>query len=662
LGRRAAAGLRPVAPTMRLRPCACTGRLKAAFWPAAASAAAIPGAILARISRRRAEVLRKRGRRDIVMDRKSIIILAVAVLLFLAMSPILKHFFPDIPLTPEEMAALTNAQPTNVPAATATATASTTMSNGGPAVNSSNAAPLPLPSAPEQMLRVTNEDLIFTFTSHGGGLKTVALKKYPAIVKRSGREPHDNNMAVLNAEAPAPVLALLGNQAQGDNYYHLTQQGNVVTAEKTLANGLRLVKEFDIGTNYLFTAHLRLENTTGQALQIPAHELVAGTATPVGPLDDPTAMGAFWYNGVKAQNIKSPWFANRTLGCIPGTPRTLYEEGAGNVAWAAVHNQFFTLAAIPSNPAPQIMIHPVAIPPPLMMGVSNATTLYLTNGLETTFAYPATVLPPHQTLDSKFTFYAGPKEYKRLAQIGSRMNNNLDLIMDFTGPWGFFSKLLLLSMNGLNALGLPYGWTIIAITLIIKIIFWPLTRASTRSQKRMQALQPQLKAIADKYKDDPVKKNQKTMEFMKEKKVSPLGSCLPMLFQIPVFAGFYYMLRNAIELRGVHFLWAADLSQPDTVAILAGFPINPLPLIMGATQLWQSHLLPASPGVEPGQQKMMRYMPLMFVAMFYKVSAGLTLYWTVSNLLGILQTKMTRMADEAEAKAPPAVTAPKKIR
>jgi YidC/Oxa1 family membrane protein insertase len=355
------------------------------------------------------------------------------------------------------------------------------------------------------------------------------------------------------------------------------------------------------------------------------------------------------------------------MGCavLPGTPRTVFEEGTNNVIWSAVHNQFFTLAAIPSNSAPEVIIHPIYIPPPEMVGLTNATSAYLTNGLEVAFGYPATVLQPRQTLEGAYTFYAGPKEYNRLAQIGERMNNNLDLIMDFGGFTGFFSKMLLISLNFLHYLGLGYGWTIIAITLIIKGIFWPLTKASTKSQKRMQALQPQLKAIAEKYKDDPVKKNQKTMDFMKENKVSPLGSCLPTVIQIPVFFGFYYMLRNAIELRGVHFLWVHDLAQPDTVAhlsaylpILGGFPINPLPLIMGATQLWQSQILPPSPGMDPGQQKMMRYMPLLFVGMFYKMSSGLVLYWTVSNLLSILQTKMTRMTDTVPAK--PGAIAPKK--
>ena len=164
--------------------------------------------------------------------------------------------------------------------------------------------------------------------------------------------------------------------------------------------------------------------------------------------------------------------------------------------------------------------------------------------------------------------------------------------------------------------------------------------------KRLQALQPQLNALKEKYKDDPVKMNKKTMEFMREHKVSPLGGCLPMLLQIPVFFGFFSMIQSAIELRGARFLWIPDLSQTDTLFVIpalgfipffgipgVGLPFNLLPLIMGATMLWQSHLTPPSPGMDPTQQKIMRYMPLMFLAFLYNYSAGLTLYWTVQNLL-----------------------------
>ena len=157
------------------------------------------------------------------------------------------------------------------------------------------------------------------------------------------------------------------------------------------------------------------------------------------------------------------------------------------------------------------MIDKIEVPAPELQEPTNSMSATLTNGYQAGFTYPAAVLAPKQSVETDFTIYAGPKEYNRLAEMGQIMNNNLDLIMDFTGPFGFFSKLMLLSMNGLHALGLKYGWTVIAITVILKVIFWPLTKASIRSQKRMQVLQPQLKAISDKYKDDPLKKHQRTL-------------------------------------------------------------------------------------------------------------------------------------------------------
>jgi YidC/Oxa1 family membrane protein insertase len=236
----------------------------------------------------------------------------------------------------------------------------------------------------------------------------------------------------------------------------------------------------------------------------------------------------------------------------------------------------------------------------------------------------------------------------------------------FSAFFGFFSKFLLLSMNWLhNTFGFPYGWAIVAITIIIKAIFWPLTQATTRSAKRMQVLQPQIKALQEKYKDDPVKAQRKMMEFWKEHKINPMSGCLPTLIQMPVFIGFFYMIRSAIELRGASFLWVADLSKPDTIFIIPGvnFPFNLLPLIMGATMLWQAHLTPPSPGMDPAQAKMMRYMPLIFMVFLYNFSAGLTLYWTVQNLLSILQAKLIKMMPEVTtAPSGPVLTGPPKRR
>jgi YidC/Oxa1 family membrane protein insertase len=584
------------------------------------------------------------------MDRKSIIILVVAVGLFFLLNPLVDHFFPPKP-APVMQPAATNSEmaATNVTARPA---------SPSPRVQATAPA---TPSTPEQIVTVSNADLIWHFTSRGGGLKDVELIHYPAAIRRPGAPvPETNKLATLDQNATLPVLALMGYDLDGDGDFVLTRDGDTVRAEKTLTNGLRVVKEFVISTNYLFKASVRLENTSSQPLRVPERDLVVGTATAIGPLDDPTSMGTMWYNGLKSQNIQQKWFSNPTFGCFPGTPRWHYEEGASNVVWAAVHNQFFALAAIPTNPAPQLRIDKILVAAPDLSGPTNSMSALLTNGYQTELVYPAAVLPSHQSVETVFLFYAGPKEYKRLAEIAQAMGNNLDLIMDFTGLLGFFSKLLLWSMNGLNDLGLGYGLSIIGITIIIKVVFWPLTNASTKSQKRMQALQPQLKAITDKYKDDAVKRNEKTMEFYKQHKVSPLGSCLPTLLQLPVFYGFYLMMRGAIELRGAHFLWAFDLSQTDTVATIAGFPVNPLPLIMGATQLWMSHMMPPSPGMEPGQQKLMRWMPLMMIAFFYRMSAGLTLYWTVQNLLSIVQMKLTKTTDDTVPATVPAAAPLKK--
>jgi YidC/Oxa1 family membrane protein insertase len=213
------------------------------------------------------------------------------------------------------------------------------------------------------------------------------------------------------------------------------------------------------------------------------------------------------------------------------------------------------------------------------------------------------------------------------------------------GFFGFFAKGLLLAMNWLHdTTTLGYGWVIVLITVIIKLVFWPLTAKSTRSMKRMQALAPEIAVLKEKYKDDQQKFVSKQMELWKKNKVSPMSGCLPMLIQTPIFIGFFTMIRSAIELRGAHFLWVTDLSKPDTLFMIPGidFPFNLLPLLMGASMLWQSHLTPPAAGMDPAQAKMMRYLPLIFLVFLYNYSAGLALYWTVNNLLTVVQTKLTK--------------------
>ena len=158
--------------------------------------------------------------------------------------------------------------------------------------------------------------------------------------------------------------------------------------------------------------------------------------------------------------------------------------------------------------------------------------------------------------------------------------------------------------------------------------------------RKMAKLSPIMNELREKYKDDPQRMNQETMKLYKEYGVNPFGGCLPMLVQIPIFFGFYGMLDKAIELRNSSFLWVHDLSQPDTVFHIGGIPINILPLVMAATQLWQMSITPKTG--DPAQQRMFLFMPLIFLFICYNYASGLALYWTVQNLFFVAQMYLTR--------------------
>jgi len=600
------------------------------------------------------------------MDRKAILILVVSFALMIGWSWLVNRIYPPqpIPLETNRLTSATSQTAANTNASAAAA-ASSGVSTSAPSTGTFVES-----EEPEKLLTIENDNVRVAFTPHGGGIKSVELKKYPESVACRSRNGYSTNkFATLNTKAPVPVFAFVGSEAlQGDGNFSLTKTDGGVRAEKTLPSGARLVKEFQLGTDYLISAVVRLENPTAQPLQLPAQELVIGTATPLGPSDNGAQMAMELYDGVKQQSVSEPWFANYSFGCplFGATPRTNFVASSSNVVWAAVYNRFFTIiVAPPTNKSPEeIIVRHVKLPqlsPDELAAVSKAITNQF--GFQTAFVYPAMTLAPNQTVEQRFDVFAGPKEYKTLDRLASLLGNNMDLVMGFGGFFGFFARLLLLSMNGLHALGLSYALTIIVITVIIKALFWPLTQMSTRSMKRMQALQPQVKAIQEKYKVDPQKMNQKMMELWKQNKVNPAAGCLPMLIQLPIFFGFYRMLQSAIELRGARFLWACDLSQADTVWVIPGlnFPLNPLPLIMGATQLWQMRLTPPSPGVDPVQQKMMQYMPLIFLFILYNFSSGLTLYWTVQNLLTIAQMKLTKASNaKVPTPAKPASPPPKK--
>ncbi len=591
------------------------------------------------------------------MDRKGIAILVAALGLFLALPYVSRKLYPPV-------ARGTNAMPAVV------AVGGTNPAAPVPQINGVNpiAAPAVVPGAPtgpEQLLALTNSHARFVFTSRGGGIKRVELLDYNAYPGRKPAPGGSNPPVVLNQDATLPILGLRGNPAlDGDGEFVFRPEGNGIRAVKDLSNGLRVVREFHPGTNeYVLLASVRIENRTAQTLAIPARDWHIGTATPMNEQDKGDYLGVDWFDGSSSsQGIG--WVSTPGFLCIPSSPRADYTAGDSNVVWAAVHNQFFAVVTVPDRPAERTAARRVLLPPPTAaMLKADPLAVAQPAGVETVIQYPTVTLHAGQTLEQRFSVYAGPKEYFGL----SRLQPELDRVMGY-GWAGFFAKPLLLGMNFLHhSISLPYGWCIVVITFLIKLAFWPLTAVSTRSMKRMAELGPQLQAIREKHKDDPAKLNEKTLKFMRESGYNPVTGCLPMVVQIPVFIGFFTMIRSAIELRGASFLWCGDLSVADTLYVVpglgfvpflgvagVGLPLNLMPLFYVASALWQTHLTPPSPQMDPMQQKMMRWLPLMFLAIFYNYSAGLTLYWTVQNLLSILQTKLTKTNALAATPATPA--------
>jgi YidC/Oxa1 family membrane protein insertase len=250
-------------------------------------------------------------------------------------------------------------------------------------------------------------------------------------------------------------------------------------------------------------------------------------------------------------------------------------------------------------------------------------------------------------------YFAGPKEYKRLGNSDIFTHGEVK-VMQFDSFFfnkiffsGFFAPLLLTIMTWFHSIIPSWGWAIVITTLTLKIVFLPLTLAASRSAKRMSKLQPHMQAMREKYKDNPQKLQSETLRIFKENKVNPVGGCIPVLITIPFFVGFFAMLQSTAELRFAPFLWAHDLSAPDTVGHIFGLPINIMPLLMGATMIFQMKLTP-TPSVDPAQQTMFKVMPWIFTFFCYTFGAGLALYSTINGLFTIGQQMIINRMPEPD--------------
>lgn len=297
-----------------------------------------------------------------------------------------------------------------------------------------------------------------------------------------------------------------------------------------------------------------------------------------------------------------------------------------NLQWAAIDEQYFTAALFPGSEQNSLLVNKVALPQEekkdvepfrqILIGISQALS---------------------SSGECKFSLYAGPKERLQLAATSPGFGKLIDY-----GYFWFIAEPLAGFMTFLYGYVYNYGVVIILVTVLVKIIFYPLTHKSFTSMKKMQDLQPMMNVLREKYKKDQQQLNQELMKLYREKGVNPMGGCFPMLLQIPVFFALYQTLSQSIELRGAPFLWVADLSASETLFF------KPLVLLMGVSMFWQQAMTPTT--IDSKQAQVLKFMPILFTAMFWSFPSGLVLYWLMNNILTIGQQYLINKRNDKPSK------------
>jgi len=321
----------------------------------------------------------------------------------------------------------------------------------------------------------------------------------------------------------------------------------------------------------------------------------------------------------------------------------------GNAQWAAVQNRYFIAAAAVLDGAPrgatgraEHRTLPEELARSLPPGAKPEQEVAI-NTLRMALS--------GQTRNHFVTFF-GPVEYFRLASLKVHLERAVDLGWTWVLP---FSTALLKLLNWMYALAGNYGVAIILLATLVRVVLHPLNMASMKSQLKLQKLQPEITRLREKYKNDATAMNTATMALYKENKVNPAGGCLPMLVQMPLFLALYQVLFNAIELRQAPFVaWMTDLSAPDLLTTVAGFPIRLLPVVMGATGFLSQTLTP----MDPSQKPTMYLMNAFMLVFFYNLPSGLVLYWTVMNVLTAIQQWLVLRGHPAEAEPAVEVVVP----
>lgn len=556
------------------------------------------------------------------MEKRALIALSLSFAVFMAFM-----YYGEMTKTPQAPA----------PATQTTAAPQEAAAPASPLAAVRPTQPVKAPSArPAKDVVVDTPSFKAVFTELGGRLKSFQLKKYK---DRTPFEPiYHFKMGPVGFE----VDRYLDPAAAGNKFKDLVREGGANELPLTVSwegktfkvpgtelseastpaltlqagdkgtlkftsvspEGLSLVKTFTFkGDSYGVDLAVQVTNNTGQPLEgqlnLDLSENFAGE-------EDATRFHFLGFNGSINNKLES-----LTSGGLK-EPKTY----TGKVDWAGLDEGYFMTAIIPESAKSWVTL---SEPPKAPMVASVRT--------------PVEALGPGQAAQFSYVLYLGPKNLDDLKPLG------LSRAVDF-GWFDFLGKPLLAFLNWLERYSFNYGWAIVILTILLRIVFWYPNHKSYKSMKDMQKLQPKVAKLREKYKDDKETMNKELMALYRTFKVNPMAGCLPMLLQLPVFIALYNVLGYAIELRHASFIptlpftnivWLADLSAKDPLLIT--------PLVMGATMFLQQKMTPSAG--DPTQAKMMMFLPLIFTFMFLNFASGLVVYWLVNNVLSIAQQHYT---------------------
>ena len=475
------------------------------------------------------------------------------------------------------------------------------------------------PAVPERIVTLENDEVKLELSTWGAVVKSVTLKKYA------------KNCGSVSAENPAVVMDFSGSPlGAGDSVeaFEVVPQDSAEPKSVMFRAG-EATRTVTLGEGYVISFRdkgylpktlslgaMRMGDSKNDLLSVDSWAQDAGKGKP----------GVIHH--CEGDSPLKGYLAGSLGGCggsksASGLPAASTVAYPGAQKWIALKNRFFVTALVYCSQVNEGFTTTVK------RDLKAAS--YRPESVTSVIGFGASADGVRTT-----TFYVGPKKQALLWDLGMKD------VMEF-GMWRWLCYPLVWVLN------LFYGWipnfgvAIILLTIAVRLLFWPLTRKSTEGMKKMQEVQPLMKEIQAKYKDNPQRLQQETWALYREKKVNPMSSCLPMLIQIPVFIALFNVLRSAVELRYAPFLWIADLSEPEAL-FASWFPfggLNILPIAMAATMVLQTALQPST-GDKQQQKMMMVFMPVMMLFMFYSFPSALSLYWFLSNILSIVQMWLIR--------------------